>query len=288
MLSWFDSATKSQAVSPVALLFQTSMNTQDPEKRLNDRMADGLVSALIQRFPEVLDRYPMCPYVTRMRECLLVLGISKAQVVAWSSELQQAVTLKSQLGFDEPRADEAAERNGGEASTVECGDQRTMDPSVDTNPVTKDVYPEQNAAKTSSCGSKAPPKSPQAIWFEWYIKTPKPWEMCESRQKKFTYKQITNYTKLFLPNGFALDSTSETYSDDVMCIGQEAETNLYKFFADHGVTRKHGSSVLKVLRELHRAGKLDLKVKAYYVRVNAGTIRDPAPSHLNQILAIRG
>ncbi|KAE9215684.1 hypothetical protein PF004_g14682 [Phytophthora fragariae] len=71
MLSWLDSATKSQAISLAALLFQTSMNTQDPEKRLNDRVADVLVSALIQRFPEVLDRYPMCPCVTRMVKCLL-------------------------------------------------------------------------------------------------------------------------------------------------------------------------------------------------------------------------
>ncbi|KAE9355373.1 hypothetical protein PR003_g2890 [Phytophthora rubi] len=94
--------------------------------------------------------------------------------------------------------------------------------------------------------------------------------------------------KLFLPNGFALDPTSETYSDDVMCIGQEAETNLYKFFEDHGVTGEHGSSVLKAPRELHRAGKLDFKIKAYYARVNADTICDPAPSQLNQILAIRG
>ncbi|KAE8914328.1 hypothetical protein PF003_g1996 [Phytophthora fragariae] len=165
--------------------------------------------------------------------------------------------------------------------TVEHGDQRTKDPSIGANPVTKDVYPEQNAAKTSSCGSKASPKTPQAIWFEWYVKTPKLWEVCESRQKKSTYKQITNYMKLFLPNGFALDPTSETYSDDVMCIGQEAEMNLYKFFKDHGVTRKHGSSALKVLRELHRAGKLDLKIKAYYAHVYAGTICDPAPSQLN-------
>ncbi|EGZ25782.1 hypothetical protein PHYSODRAFT_421492, partial [Phytophthora sojae] len=89
MLSWFDLATKSQALSLAALLFQTSLNTQDPEKRLNDRVADVLVAALIQRFPEILDRYPMCPYVTRMRQCLLALGISKAQVLAWSSELQR-------------------------------------------------------------------------------------------------------------------------------------------------------------------------------------------------------
>ncbi|EGZ25783.1 hypothetical protein PHYSODRAFT_484422 [Phytophthora sojae] len=172
--------------------------------------------------------------------------------------------------------------------TVECGDQRGKDPSTDTSAVPKDVYPEQSTAKANSCGSKASPKSPQAIWFEWYAKTPKLWEVCESRQKKSIYKQITNYMKLFLPTGFALDPTSETYSDAVKRIGQEAQTNLYQFFEDHGVTRKQGSSVLKVLRELHRAGKLDSKIKVYYARVNAGNIRDPAPSHLNQILAIRG
>ncbi|KAE8972237.1 hypothetical protein PR002_g26583 [Phytophthora rubi] len=91
-LSWFDSASRQQALELGNLLFQPSVSTQDPEKKLNARVAEVLTASAIQPFSEVLERYPMCPYASRMRECLMTLGLSKAQVLAWSSELQGKVT----------------------------------------------------------------------------------------------------------------------------------------------------------------------------------------------------
>ncbi|EGZ04619.1 hypothetical protein PHYSODRAFT_429599, partial [Phytophthora sojae] len=58
-LSWFDSASRQQALSLGNLLFQPSVS---PEKKLNARVAEILTAAQIQHFPEVLERYPMCPY----------------------------------------------------------------------------------------------------------------------------------------------------------------------------------------------------------------------------------
>ncbi|OWZ12844.1 hypothetical protein PHMEG_00013931 [Phytophthora megakarya] len=50
----------------------------DPAKRLNGRVAEGLIAATIQHFPE----------------CLMKLGLSKTQVLAWVSELQTKSTKK--------------------------------------------------------------------------------------------------------------------------------------------------------------------------------------------------
>uniref|UniRef100_H3GP08 Uncharacterized protein n=1 Tax=Phytophthora ramorum TaxID=164328 RepID=H3GP08_PHYRM len=61
MLSWFDSARHQHALELGNLLFQTSVATQDPEKKLNARVAEVLTASAIQHFPEVLERYPMCP-----------------------------------------------------------------------------------------------------------------------------------------------------------------------------------------------------------------------------------
>ncbi|KAG3002050.1 hypothetical protein PC121_g19657 [Phytophthora cactorum] len=84
-LSWFDSASQQQALELGNLLFQPSIDTQDPEKKLNGRMAEVVVASLIQHFPEVLERYPMCLHAARMRECLMPLGLSRTQMLAWSS-----------------------------------------------------------------------------------------------------------------------------------------------------------------------------------------------------------
>ncbi|KAG3040835.1 hypothetical protein PC121_g23482 [Phytophthora cactorum] len=84
-LSWFDSASQQQALELGNLLFQPNIDNQDPEKNLNGRVAEVLVASLIQHLPEVLERYPMCLYTARMRECLMTLGLSRTQMLAWSS-----------------------------------------------------------------------------------------------------------------------------------------------------------------------------------------------------------
>ncbi|GMF59794.1 unnamed protein product [Phytophthora fragariaefolia] len=79
--------------------------------------------------------------------------------------------------------------------------------------------------------------------------------------------------KLFLPNGFIMDTSAETYSDDVLRFGNEADGNLYRFFGELCIKRNNGSSVLKHLRNLHSEGKLDMYFKAYTARVSVGGIQ---------------
>ncbi|KAE8905907.1 hypothetical protein PF005_g6814 [Phytophthora fragariae] len=89
------------------------------------------------------------------------------------------------------------------------------------------VTPQESCTDASSapksCGSKALPKGPAAIWFEWYAKTPRMWDVCSDRQKKSAYKHTVNYMKLFLPNGFELDPSAPDYCDQVLRTGIEAE-----------------------------------------------------------------
>ncbi|OWY90920.1 hypothetical protein PHMEG_00040720 [Phytophthora megakarya] len=128
-------------------------------------------------------------------------------------------------------------------------------------------------AKPKGCGSKLNSKWPAAIWFEWYVKPPRLWDVCEKRQKKPTYKLIVNYMKLFLPNGFKLDPSSPTYCDNVLEVGQQSEENMFKFFVAHGAKRKSGSSVLKQLRKYY-----------HEARVAIETILDPTPCETQDLL----
>ncbi|GMG16289.1 unnamed protein product [Phytophthora fragariaefolia] len=129
------------------------------------------------------------------------------------------------------------------------------------------VTPQISCAETTSapksCGSQALPKGPEAIWFEWYAKTPRMWDVCSDQQKKSVYKHTDNYMKLFLPNGFELDPSEPDYGDLVLCTGIEAEAQLYKFVGENGIKSKNGPSILKHLRKFYRDSKLDTLIDVY-------------------------
>ncbi|KUF64609.1 hypothetical protein AM587_10016902 [Phytophthora nicotianae] len=138
--------------------------------------------------------------------------------------------------------------------------------------------------KTKTCGKKSLPKRPSTIWFEWYAKTPRMWDVCNDRQKKSAYKQTVNYMKLFLPKGFVLDPSTPGYCDEVLRYGIEIEDRLVKFFNGHGIKRKNGSSVLKQPRKFYHEGKLDAVISAYRARVVIGGTTDPAPQDTQDLI----
>ncbi|EGZ25523.1 hypothetical protein PHYSODRAFT_486186 [Phytophthora sojae] len=142
---------------------------------------------------------------------------------------------------------------------------------------------EDSATVSKSCGSKALPKGPAAIWFDWYAKTPRMWDVCADRQKKSAYKHTVNYMKLFLPNGFALDPSAPDYTDQVVRTGIEAEAGMYRFFEEHGVKSKRGSAVLKQLRKFFRESKLNSLVDAYRAPVAVAGVTDPAPKETQEL-----
>ncbi|KUF94867.1 hypothetical protein AM587_10001793 [Phytophthora nicotianae] len=306
-LSWFDFASREQALELGNLLFQTSINTQDPEKKLNGRVAEVLVASLIQHFPEVLERYPMCLYATRMRECLMAVGLSRAQMLAWSSELQGKVTRKDLVENEvdeekltrEEKLINHQNRIIGEliamnrsltdrVSLLERGvSQAVASSSPSSNATQVGADCSESPAKSKTCGSKALPKGPAAIWFEWYAKTPRLWDVCGDRQRKSAYKQTVNYMKLFLPNGFHLDPSTSTYCDQVLRVGQEAEANLLNFFQEQGSKRKSGSSALKQLRKYYNGGKLNKLIEAYRARVATEGITDPAPRETHDLFSLK-
>ncbi|KAK1935026.1 hypothetical protein P3T76_010792 [Phytophthora citrophthora] len=201
-----------------------------------------------------------------MRECLMTLGLSRSQVLAWSSELQIKTTEKELEAAEETEEkfsrevklinhqnciiSELVSMNKAltervrllETKQSTCQDvsqspASSLEPAAEASAVGRS---DSNNAK--SCGTKALPKSPAAMWFEWYAKTPRMWDVCGDRQKKSAYKQTVNYMKLFLPEGFVLDPSAPGYCDEVLRYGTEAEAQLFKFFYGHGIKRMRVST----------------------------------------------
>ncbi|KAK1940992.1 hypothetical protein P3T76_007698 [Phytophthora citrophthora] len=226
-LSWFDSSRRQQALKLGNLLFQSSVCAQDPTKRLNARNAEVLTASLIQHFPEILNRYPICLYATRMRQYRMTAGVTKSQVFAWSSELQSKATKQELEAAEETEENFSRKIKLINHQNCIIGELMAMNRALTdrVNLLQNQLNPPQDDSQNAlgaseqaaaapivqddvgnnhkSCGSKAHPMSPAAIWFAWHAKMPRMWDVCTDRQKKSAYKQIVNYMKLFLQNGLS-------------------------------------------------------------------------------------
>ncbi|OWY91541.1 LOW QUALITY PROTEIN: hypothetical protein PHMEG_00039836 [Phytophthora megakarya] len=184
-----------------------------------------------------------------MRECLMALGIQKSQVLKWSSELQRHATEK-ELEISE-QSDEKFTREEKLINHQNCviSELMAMNRSLakrvselernsgDGNPqrssplAGNEGTPQDRLSRSSptakTCGSKAQPKGPASIWFEWYAKTPRLWD---------TLWNQTTATKFFVldkkQNGiWYQDQLRKLYRDgnlDRLIDGYRARVNVEK------------------------------------------------------------
>ncbi|OWY90101.1 LOW QUALITY PROTEIN: hypothetical protein PHMEG_00041922 [Phytophthora megakarya] len=61
--------------------------------------------------------------------------------------------------------------------------------------------------------------------YGWYTRIPRVWDSAD-RHKKSESRHIVAFMKLFLDDGFVLNPKATNYKDDVLCVGQQAESSL--------------------------------------------------------------
>jgi hypothetical protein len=118
-----------------------------------------------------------------------------------------------------------------------------------------------------------------AVWFEWLTSKPR---VYTSRSVKKTtlyeFRHAVGYMMLFLPIGFALDEASYAFKSEVLNVGGKAQDNALAFLKASGSSALAVSTVIKALRKLYKAGKLDLHISHFHERIEAGRIVDPTPA----------
>ncbi|POM69806.1 Hypothetical protein PHPALM_13892 [Phytophthora palmivora] len=85
-----------------------------------------------------------------------------------------------------------------------------------------------------------------------------------SKQQKSDAKLLVAFMKLFLDDGFELDTTTPDYRDRVLNLGY----------------------VLNHLRSLHRSGILNAKIERYQHLIQTAVIKDPAPGYTQDVLEV--
>jgi hypothetical protein len=133
---------------------------------------------------------------------------------------------------------------------------------------------------------KSSPTHLSSVWFEWFVGEPRAWAS-DDRNKRSEAKLTVAYTKLFL-GSFTLIQSDAHYRDHVLEYGSDAEKQVLSFLAAKGIRAKGSSSVLKHMRELHRRGKLDTRIREHKALLAAGIIVDLSPRKTQDSLSLSG
>lgn len=117
----------------------------------------------------------------------------------------------------------------------------------------------------------------KAMWFTWYAQEPRLWNSSSDKQKKSDAKHIIAFMKLFFDAGFAVDTLSATYREQVMALDVRAEGSVLVFLRERGVVSKGANAVLKKMSVLYRTEALNDRTQCYRSLLWSGTAVDPAP-----------
>ncbi|OWZ17519.1 hypothetical protein PHMEG_0008532, partial [Phytophthora megakarya] len=232
-LSRFGTATRTRIRKIGTTLFASSLGFENAALNVDKQVADMLIAILIQNFPETSDRYP----VELKRETSQPPHYKKEPFTREIQLINHQNAVISQL----------LETNKELSLRVAQLERRLCRPDAELLQVNTPTIADTHVEVAETCSSKAKgrssSKSAQAVWFEWYTKTPILWVSCNDRKYKSLTKQIVAFMKLFLPYGFKLDPSSSGYADSC-------------FLCSRGIKCKLGSGLLKHLRHLLREGAL--------------------------------
>ncbi|ETN15630.1 hypothetical protein PPTG_06865 [Phytophthora nicotianae INRA-310] len=61
------------------------------------------------------------------------------------------------------------------------------------------------------------------VWFAWYAQEPRIWQSAIFKQQKSDAKLLVAFMKLYVSDGFVLDTTVPDYRDQVLTLSKHAE-----------------------------------------------------------------
>ncbi|KAF4139520.1 hypothetical protein GN958_ATG11421 [Phytophthora infestans] len=132
------------------------------------------------------------------------------------------------------------------------------------------------AARLAAAGRrKSGPKSLTAVWLEWFCKS-EPYAH-EDRRRYHEMKVTVAFMRLFLPNGYDATGNCAADKERILETGREAEANIRVLLDPHHKKAKSYGTVIRVLKEMHEAGKLNGQIQHYHAQVREGCVIDDSP-----------
>ncbi|ETP33863.1 hypothetical protein F442_17679 [Phytophthora nicotianae P10297] len=248
---------------------------------------------LIHHYPALKALAADSPANQRLEACAVERGFS-VNDLAWSSYLASVSSSKPDTSVEQDTTADVTKHPVFRHQTAMIEQIIQVNKTLDArlSVMEAKISPQQPSECTNSeqphkRRRTSPASSLKDAWFTWYTQEPRMWSSTdpETKHARSTAKQVVAFLKLFLERGFKLVESSPQYRDDVLTIGESAETALLTFLKQHNITARGPQNVLKSMRKLHKDDSLNQHILRYQQLQGSGHILDPAPSHTTNVLS---
>ncbi|POM64158.1 Hypothetical protein PHPALM_20347 [Phytophthora palmivora] len=292
-LRLFDSQTRSTISSFQHHLFSTCHNLQTAQHNVNQAVLDVLTSTVILHYPLLKRLNAEAPAIKRIEACTTEAGCSLVELLASSSHLANPElpcedskpssahqTSKQSLtrNTEQKVIDHQAAVINHFIEHVKLQDARMDALEAKLNGPRQGAHKRQNP-ETSQCDVSQAKKKQRRSTVTHLTTT-----VAGTHRVAAEVKKLVAYMKLFLDDGFILDTTQASYRDHVLSLRTRAEKSVLMFLEEHNISSRGPGAVLKYLRSLHRAGALNSKIERHEQLLQTQAIQDPAPGYTQNIL----
>lgn len=277
-------------------LFNVCTGLDNDQLNLCSRVLDVCTSRLLRAYPQLKSMRSSSPIIDHIHACADVAGVARDELLRWSVALEEACGTQQHHERKESKEEksfschqaavirELIESNALLRRRLDAIENVQASTHSQTHESTRATTEEESEAPTTASKPRknAPSTYLSSVWFDWFAGIPRGW-LAQDRKKKSESKLIVSYMKLFLPRGLELHEDDADYRDHVLALGLKAEQDALAFLRSNDIRAKGGSSVLKRMRELHRRGLLNDRIRANQALVAAGLQHDPAPRDMQDI-----
>lgn len=301
-LESFDAATLEKVREVSRKLLNSSHDLGNKAFNVCAVVRDVLTATLLLHYPSLVKINAKTPAMKTIHLCAEASGVTTTNLLAWSQRLtasnehanttaeamtEENVKANAALNYQTALIERLIEVNRSleaRVNSLEAAMNNTEGETLARDNQAKRVRDEDEIVPVKRRRrSKTIPLVD--TWFAWYTAVPRGWQST-NKHKKSDSKQLVAFMRLFIEDGYALDELSSSYKDTVRQLGELASNKVTVFLGEQGVPSKGSNAVLKVLRQMHREGKLNSLISAYHQRFTIGRVVDPTPTQHQSMLKL--
>ncbi|GMF47064.1 unnamed protein product [Phytophthora fragariaefolia] len=264
-LSSFDSQTLQSIEGVQRILLATRYKLKTEIFNISKKVLDVLTACVLRYYPLLKNLTPESPAIKRVETCVIHGGCSVADLLAWSTHLAEApVSCENSTQHDtQPyNPDQKPSEPSYEQKVIDH--QAAVIKHLIENSKLQNARMDQLEARMN--GDSAPSARAQ-------------------KQRRSKSKLLVTYMKLFIADGFILDSAAADYRDRVLELGKRAEDAILTYLKiEHGIKSRGSSAILKHLQRLHNAGALDALIVHHQRLLPTAAFQDPSPGYTQDVL----
>ncbi|GMF49353.1 unnamed protein product [Phytophthora fragariaefolia] len=311
-MSSFDSQTLESIEGVQRILVATCYKLKTESFNISKKVLDILTACVLRYYRLLKNLNPESPAIKRVETCVIHGGYSVADLLAWSTHLAEAPVSRgnstqhdtqpcnpehkpSEPSYEQKVIDhqvavikhliENTKLQNARMDLLEARMNGDSAPSA-----RKRFVDDEDRSEVSEKSKKKKRRGSathlHATWFTWYAQE-RYWERGGSKQRRSKSKLVVAYMKLFIADGFILDSAAGDYRDRVLELEKRAEDAILTYLkTEHGIKSRGSSGIRKHIQRLHNAGALDALIVRRQRLLQTAAIQDPPPGYTQDVFDV--